>query len=126
MQAIESSDVPLAYQLEGSGLVSALPYIDAVPDKSEYRHVKRLILEEAEADKNSHSNLLGFESLTQDIHTPTLDRLQEELLGKRQTSVDVNGTSNHATKSEKPRGEYERTIIEIEHMKDRFVFTHEG
>ncbi len=112
MQAIRSSRVPLAYQLEGSSLVTSLPYADAQPEKHEYKTIKRMILEECE--KQARDNLpTTVDDIDEDVDTPVLDAYENESLGKREP-IKVE---------EKPvtRSEYEKAVIEIEQMKQRLI-----
>lgn len=112
MQAIRSSRVPLAYQLEGCSLVTSLPYVDAQPDKREYKAIKRMILEECEKHARDQPPVT-VDDIDEDVDTPVLDAYGDEALGKRGPSKAL----------EKPitQTEYERAVIEIEQMKQRLI-----
>lgn len=120
MQAIRSSDVPLAYQLEGTALITSLPYIDAPIDKDEFRHIKKLIKQELKANEEGSKARpeLSFDLLTETPETASLDRLGE-LLGKR--TDPKNGKEVNIEGATKNRGEYEQTVIAVERQKDRLL-----
>lgn len=107
MQALRSSDLPLAYRLDGSGLIASLPYADAAPERQEHKSIKKLILEEWERyeDKLPASN----EDLPEEIETPVLDAFAQAHLGKR----------DQGKQKEVSLSEYERAVVEIEQMKTR-------
>lgn len=110
MQALESTDVPLAYRLEGSGLVGSLPYADKPLDKKELHNIRKLVQSEMdEQTKQGKCREIDLDDLGQDIETPCLDRLKEEGLGKRAMPAERGVTQE----------EYERAVIEVEQMKER-------
>ena len=107
MQAIRSSDMPLAYKLDGAALVTSLPYADDAMDKSDYRVVRKLVQSEMEElEKSGKGPAIDLEGLSLDVETPGL-----EALGKRASSASVQKAVT--------RGEYEKAVIDIEQFKDR-------
>ena len=106
MQAIRSSDDPLAYKLEGASLITSLPYADKTLEKSDYKAVRRLVQKELDDMEKNMMPPVSLEDLADDIETPCL-----EFLGKRASSAPQE--------KEVTRDEYDRAVIELEQLKDR-------
>lgn len=113
MQAIRCSGLPLAYQLEGSGLVTSLPYLDHITDKAIVKQAKKLVAQELEAGEESASKI-DLQGLDTDVETPYLDHLAESDLGKR------NPENGRQDRDPSKRGSYEASAINIEQLKERY------
>ena len=109
MQALLSSERPLAYQLEGSGLVTSLPYLDDLSDKALLKQAKKLISQELEAAEDCSAKV-DLQGLDTDVETPHLDHLAEAALGKRSTAS-----------GSRDRDPYEASAITIEQLKERYA-----
>jgi len=109
MKALLSSDNPLVYQLEGSALVTSLPYIDEPLEKKDLQLIRKMITLEAE-EVSQLSDDEKVEILDEDIETPFLDRFVADLpsLGKR-----VEGRVDKLSK-------YETAVLEAENLKEKY------
>ena len=114
MQALLSSERPLAYQLEGSGLVTSLPYLDDLSDKALLKQAKKLISQELEAAEDCSAKV-DLQGLDTDVETPHLDHLAEAALGKRSTA------SGSRDREPPKRDPYEASAISIEQLKERYA-----
>ena len=112
MQAIQSSDIPLVYKLEGVAFVASLPYVDDQLQEGDYKNVKRLVQAELEEIQKGVVPPIDLENLAENIETPSLDALGSELLGKRCT---VKKSSSKIPNQD----EYETAVIQVEQLKDR-------
>ena len=107
MQALQSSDLPLAYQLHGSSLVTSLPYIEQPLDKKQYHHIKKMIDAEAEKLVDTDNSLPA--DLENVIETPFLDKYSSEQLGKR----DLKRAEIYS--------KYELAVLEVEELKEKYT-----
>ena len=114
MQALLSSERPLAYQLEGSGLVTSLPYLDDLSDKALLKQAKKLVSQELEAAEDCSAKV-DLQGLDTDVETPHLDHLAEAALGKRSTA------SGSRDREPPKRDPYEASAISIEQLKERYA-----
>lgn len=113
MQAIQTSDIPLAYKLEGIAFVTSLPYADEVPERDDYQLAKKLVQAELVEMQKGATSCIDLEVFGEEIETPRLNALAEESLGKR-------STEKPASSKKVQRDEYERAVIESEQLKDRY------
>ena len=102
MNELLSIETPLAYALEGSALVTSLPYADGDLSEADYKAARKLVAKAILSQKESHLDLDDIEI----IETPAIDRLslvEEHTLGKRKAD------------------DYNDTAISVENLKRRVI-----